>query len=126
MLRSKWLPNIELMLQQFPDASRTTDITTALLFFDIPHYFVLFLQFYFFKEACLPRFSSSLIFQDLKVKFRLLVFSDKPELIVHSNPQRVRDCFPLAMTFMSEPKIASVRRIKTYMEDYYGFNNDAK
>ena len=52
------------------------------------------------------------------------VSKPKKSYIVHSTPQRVKDIFPLALTYMSEPKIASARRIKQYLEDYYDFNND--
>ena len=38
----------------------------------------------------------------------------------HSNPQTINDVFPLAMTYMAEPKEASFGRIKKYLEKYYG------
>ncbi|KAK7501378.1 hypothetical protein BaRGS_00007503 [Batillaria attramentaria] len=40
--------------------------------------------------------------------------------IDHSNPQRLEDVFPLALTYMSEPKEASFSKIKKYLEKYYG------
>jgi len=40
-------------------------------------------------------------------------------VIVHSAPQRVEDAFMLAMTFMVEPKEASVKKILKYVTEYY-------
>ena len=39
--------------------------------------------------------------------------------ILHSDPQRIEETFPMAMTYMVEPKEASVSRIKKYILDYY-------
>ena len=45
----------------------------------------------------------------------------------HANPFRVEDTFPLALTFMSEPKEASVNKIKRYiMENYPDCNIEAR
>ncbi|PVD38555.1 hypothetical protein C0Q70_01171 [Pomacea canaliculata] len=40
--------------------------------------------------------------------------------INHSEPQHIEEIFPLAMTYMSEPKEASTAKIKKYLEKYYG------
>ncbi|GAB1598895.1 heterochromatin protein 1-binding protein 3-like [Argonauta hians] len=37
----------------------------------------------------------------------------------HSSDLKIEDTFPLAITFMSEPKEASVSRIKRYIQDFY-------
>ncbi|XP_014773825.1 heterochromatin protein 1-binding protein 3 [Octopus bimaculoides] len=37
----------------------------------------------------------------------------------HSTELKIEDTFPLAITFMSEPKEASVSRIKRYIQDFY-------
>ncbi|CAH1775449.1 unnamed protein product [Owenia fusiformis] len=39
--------------------------------------------------------------------------------IVHSDPQTVAEAFQMAMTYMSDPKIASAKKIKEYIRDYY-------
>lgn len=39
--------------------------------------------------------------------------------IIHSDPQRIEDTFPLAMTYMCEPKEASAKKIQRYIENYY-------
>ena len=38
---------------------------------------------------------------------------------VHGEPQRIEDVFQLAMTYNSEPKEASVAKIRKYITDYY-------
>ncbi|KAK3609640.1 hypothetical protein CHS0354_028844, partial [Potamilus streckersoni] len=38
----------------------------------------------------------------------------------HSDPQKIEDIFPLAVTYQSEPKEASGARIKQYIKDNYG------
>lgn len=37
----------------------------------------------------------------------------------HSEPQHIEDTFPLAMTYNSEPKEASVAKIRKYLKDFY-------
>ncbi|KAK7112630.1 hypothetical protein V1264_012060 [Littorina saxatilis] len=37
----------------------------------------------------------------------------------HSNPQTLSDVFPLAMTYMAEPKEATFGRIRKYLEKFY-------
>lgn len=39
--------------------------------------------------------------------------------IDHSNPQRIEEVFPLALTYQSDPKEASFSKIKKYIEKYY-------
>ncbi|ELT96877.1 hypothetical protein CAPTEDRAFT_224518 [Capitella teleta] len=41
------------------------------------------------------------------------------QVVVHSEPEKISDCFQMAMTFMSDPKLASVSRIKKYILDHY-------
>lgn len=63
-----------------------------------------------------------------KAKKKKKRYSDKSyrSFIVHSDPQRVEDAFYMAMTYMVEPKEASVRRIFKYIAEYYkeGLTND--
>lgn len=37
----------------------------------------------------------------------------------HSNPHSVEDCFPLAITYQSDPKEATGLRIKNYITKFY-------
>lgn len=37
----------------------------------------------------------------------------------HGNPSRIEDVFPMALTYMSDPKEASIRKISKYVEKYY-------
>ena len=47
--------------------------------------------------------------------------------IQHGDPKRLEDTFYLGMTFMSEPKEASVNRIKKYIqENYQDVNVDSR
>lgn len=39
--------------------------------------------------------------------------------IVHSDPQKIEETFPLAMTFMAEPKKASFSVIEKYIDKNY-------
>ena len=39
--------------------------------------------------------------------------------IVHSDPRKIEDTFPLAMTFMAEPKKAHFSTINKYLDKYY-------
>lgn len=52
-----------------------------------------------------------------KRKFVLSKFSSEAEK--HGNPSRIEDVFPMALTYMSDPKEASIRKISKYMEKYY-------
>ena len=42
------------------------------------------------------------------------------EAAKHSDPQKVDDAFPLAITYQSDPKEASVSKIKMYITKHYG------
>ena len=51
--------------------------------------------------------------------------SEKPvsrSYIVHSDPLKIEDTFPLAMTFMAEPKKARFMTIAKYLDKYYRLN----
>lgn len=37
----------------------------------------------------------------------------------HSDPKKIEDTFPLAITYMGDPKDASLSRIKKYLQDHY-------
>lgn len=37
----------------------------------------------------------------------------------HSDPKKIEDTFPLAITYMGDPKDASLARIKKYLQDHY-------
>lgn len=52
-----------------------------------------------------------------KHKFMASKFSSEAEK--HGNPARIEDVFPMALTYMSDPKEASVRKISKYIEKYY-------
>ncbi|XP_013394716.1 heterochromatin protein 1-binding protein 3 [Lingula anatina] len=39
--------------------------------------------------------------------------------IVHSHPQKIEDTFPLALTFMADPKHATMGKISNYINRYY-------
>ena len=39
--------------------------------------------------------------------------------VVHSDPQRVEDTFQMAMTYMNEPKTASVTAMKKYISRHF-------
>lgn len=39
--------------------------------------------------------------------------------VAHSEPQHIEDTFALAMTYNSEPKEASVAKIRKYIKDFY-------
>jgi len=56
-----------------------------------------------------------------KKKGKQRSYPKKPtrKFIIHSEPLRVSECFPLAFTYMSEPKQASVAKIKKYVKKYY-------
>ncbi|KAL5019134.1 hypothetical protein ScPMuIL_004856 [Solemya velum] len=41
------------------------------------------------------------------------------EALRHSEPEKIEDAFPLAITYMSEPKDASVGKIRHYISSYY-------
>ena len=43
--------------------------------------------------------------------------------LIHSDPQRIEDTFPLAMVFMTEPKTASIKKIGKYLSRYYDVND---
>lgn len=45
------------------------------------------------------------------------------KVVIHSDPQRIEDCFAMALTFMGEPKEASVLKIKKYIEEHYDPSN---
>ena len=44
----------------------------------------------------------------------------------HSDPQKVDDAFPMAITYQSDPKEASVAKIKMYITKHYGEVNPEK
>lgn len=55
-----------------------------------------------------------------------MLFSEKPvekwaksNLAKHSDPDRVEDVFPLAITYQSDPKEASGSKIKSYISKFY-------
>ena len=39
--------------------------------------------------------------------------------VPHGNPKKLEDTFPLAITFQSAPKTASIVKIRRYIQDYY-------
>ena len=46
--------------------------------------------------------------------------------VVHSDPHRIEDTFYMALTYMNEPKQASVLRIAKYLAKYYGEHDNDK
>lgn len=46
--------------------------------------------------------------------------------VVYGDPQHIEDTFPLAVTYNTEPKQASARKIVKYVEQYYAGSNEEK
>ena len=43
--------------------------------------------------------------------------------MIHSDPAKIEDTFPLAITFGTEPKQCSFRKIANYISEYYPDTN---
>jgi len=46
--------------------------------------------------------------------------------LVHSDPQKVEGCLPMAFTYMSEPKTTSIGKIKKYLVHHYNVQREDK
>ena len=78
---------------------------------------------FYWKQLLSPLFLSIKLAYFIHNVF-LSLLESKPtkkyrSFIVHSDPQRVEDCFEMALTYMSEPKSAGFAKMKKYFADYY-------
>lgn len=65
-------------------------------------------------KTCVPEMYFSSIFYSVKCDYVVGEY-----YLTHSEPQRIEDTFALAMTYNSEPKEASVAKIRKYIKDFY-------
>ena len=73
-------------------------------------------------SAChtlLPNSNMRLVVCNFNCYINIYLSAKKPTWFVHSEPKRIENTFPLAMTFNMEPKEASVSKIRHYIQKHY-------